>query len=1653
MTNIFDTGKWQKHIQCKNKENNIEFFYYNRLPRIARINYKYREESLGYLMDKNFFLRPPMWVLESKENGYNIFKYKDEGYKICDVNTDTIDIVNIKPIDITEACGKQIISIIHEENYKWLNDPKSKRVISTIPRIFSEPSVVIFELIQNAFDTNATKVKIMLEEEQFQFFHNGDKFTEADVNSISFVNLSTKDKDKVGFMGIGFKAIFLASDQPEIHSSPFSFLFNNKIDGGFILPINIQKKMLDENYTTLIHAPLKNHEVYKSLNSSLSQQEDAGNVCISNKTFLHLVKEEGNKLKGITEIKSPYININIDKGFFDNTYIILSQRLDEEPSEIEQWLRLERKLMPDKDESIEFLEARDIKGSNLENEGWEESVSIVIKLIEKDKKFEPDLNLDGLINVYLPTKIKTGLKFDVQGNFLVNAARDALKNMDGSWNSRLFRQLSELSIDILLWCKRMSGDGQVLVSAFYDLIPDWEEVNLSKNIINEVKDNYVKRFMEEDLVPVESKDEWKIDYVKPNQSIIVDNEAFELFGKENLEKYTQKKVVLQSLSENAVETMVEYFNIHVWDINDSIEFLENNSCEDIYSGFQTLRKWNRQLTKLYSYLYKQLKRHQNKTICKLLEQCNIFPIAWDEENKNYKLQSYTEKLYRLHNEPSQINLAAFSNSISILHQSFDNYLRGREGNLEEGEKKDLEGAREFLDLIDIKRLEPRTIIKDFILPVFKDVESQDINIIIDYTAYICRYYKELKENEPIKIVILNEKGNYVKPSDLYLSENFLYIDIKNFFGLGHEELFVSSLYLKNKRVTVDNWREFLIKIGVWDKLCWYYSKESISSYTDEGRRLKKDCNLPDPKAQWSNTDFPGGSYLVLNTEFGDEVKERLDEIDSINSKLKKDSMRAFIVILSSNWENYYSKLIKKNINYYKYGQAVYDNTKPYEKMHNEFSDFYTYLTNESWVPVINENELKAPKQVMILNEETVTFAEEGAFICEDSISEAFANQLGFLLEPAQITALDRLQRIVNRNVKDVLKYKEIYNMIFNDINGDIDRQAEIKAFFEENKVIYASERFWTSKEIIYIPDDTIGAYLPNLSIIYPEFKEQFIDILGISESQSTIYHIMQLFSNYIWKTERTITDEFRSIILYGYRRLLNYLDNNGDEIFKNTLEGIRFKTEAKVYCRKIGWVSINSSNTIIYLDVAKFDKNTLDSDKIYIESHLSQLKRDTEDIMPLLRLLNILPASKSISEEYRYEGTAALYPYYELVKRNILNLIGVMVRILGQKDYDDGEKSKINSFIRNIKRIGSMEILIYNVNEINTVLKLNMNNEILFESRKYCFIKVINEVIYIYISDKIKIIYGSLIEELENHFKIWELPVIQKDLVSKLITHTTANIEDYYEESINHFLIENGFVQEQKSQNIGSGTIDEPSEEVIDSEEENGDKELESLVKDIERPGDREDTNNKESENEPSNEDKISYDNLVKPIDDKEITLVDVSDEEYDDFRDKDTGPHNTSGGTKIHAKNKHFGNEFSKEDGDRGEEIVLNMEKKRLVQIGLGGYVNKLNHISKKFAGNPWDIESFDQKDGAVVPIRIEVKSTTDMDNHTFPMSEAEIREALAENHTKGELFIYRVYGVRESNPNIKRFNFREFFIKKKLRIITKDVYVQISTKKQTIK
>ena len=94
-----------------------------------------------------------------------------------------------------------------------------------IANLYSEPSHFIYELLQNAEDSQASEIRFELEPDSLTIIHNGKDFNYDDVESITTIGNSTKANDltKIGKFGAGFKSVYAITDSPLIYSGEYSF--------------------------------------------------------------------------------------------------------------------------------------------------------------------------------------------------------------------------------------------------------------------------------------------------------------------------------------------------------------------------------------------------------------------------------------------------------------------------------------------------------------------------------------------------------------------------------------------------------------------------------------------------------------------------------------------------------------------------------------------------------------------------------------------------------------------------------------------------------------------------------------------------------------------------------------------------------------------------------------------------------------------------------------------------------------------------------------------------------------------------------------------------------------------------------------------------------------------------------------------------------------------------------------------------------------------------------------------------------------------------------------------------------------------------------------------------------------------------------------
>ena len=127
---------------------------------------------------------------------------------------------------------------LQQDRREWLASTRKNKfergIFASVVDKYPDPVHFVYELLQNAEDQGASWVKFRLESRRLVFEHDGNPFTPQDVENITGIGNTQKveQANKIGRFGLGFKSVFVITDQPEIHTrllqedgseQPFSF--------------------------------------------------------------------------------------------------------------------------------------------------------------------------------------------------------------------------------------------------------------------------------------------------------------------------------------------------------------------------------------------------------------------------------------------------------------------------------------------------------------------------------------------------------------------------------------------------------------------------------------------------------------------------------------------------------------------------------------------------------------------------------------------------------------------------------------------------------------------------------------------------------------------------------------------------------------------------------------------------------------------------------------------------------------------------------------------------------------------------------------------------------------------------------------------------------------------------------------------------------------------------------------------------------------------------------------------------------------------------------------------------------------------------------------------------------------------------------------
>ena len=338
-----------------------------------------------------------------------------------------------------------------------------KRSLDANINTYADKTHFVYELLQNAEDAEARKVRFVLHKEFLELLHDGLPFTESNASAICDAANSDKPKDvntKIGKFGVGFKAVFAICDTVKLFSEPlrretadalprFAFEIQD-----YTNPEDIDSEWsFDEPYTTRFIFPFNPERIgiYESI-SELHQDLTRKLTQLGAEVMLflnHIESIEYVVVDGVDGIESAHGSYELERkdiGGGCTRITVLGENRDSNQGST--YLMYSKK-----------------------DNGTRKNVNLVFAIHEsggKTKFIDASLK-HKYISVYFPTEMESKLKFMIQAPFSTTSNRGSIQ--DRVENHELVSVATELLREVVADVKQKGKQESWLTLDFLNILP------------------------------------------------------------------------------------------------------------------------------------------------------------------------------------------------------------------------------------------------------------------------------------------------------------------------------------------------------------------------------------------------------------------------------------------------------------------------------------------------------------------------------------------------------------------------------------------------------------------------------------------------------------------------------------------------------------------------------------------------------------------------------------------------------------------------------------------------------------------------------------------------------------------------------------------------------------------------------------------------------------------------------------------------------------------------------------------------------------------------------------------------------------------------------------------------------------------------------
>ena len=379
-------------------------------------------------------------------------------------------------MDAAEKHRRNFVARLASENQEFYGRTEGRGVLRALELTFEHRWVYIFELIQNALDASARSIALRVSDDgdALIFQHDGEhSLEEKDVEALSQVFRSTKGASSVGFMGIGFKSVFMRFQEARISGWGWTFRYEvARVVGeeygdvqldllGAVVPI----------WDDTVSAPELGFTTRFELSGRTDERADlksdlARFLPDNDRTPLAILA--ASKLERL-EVNGCIWELGVTK---EHGGSLEATALSETENRI--WRLFPTQFQPSKQAIACFLEHRKIRPTEEERDQVYADAGKsrrILGVLPLDNDGLPAPPRRGCVYATLPTEVTLPFGLHINADWLLNISRTGLRGLDDNpWQRGIVDSIVELLACFLDWSADTLAEPHAAKAAFQALV-------------------------------------------------------------------------------------------------------------------------------------------------------------------------------------------------------------------------------------------------------------------------------------------------------------------------------------------------------------------------------------------------------------------------------------------------------------------------------------------------------------------------------------------------------------------------------------------------------------------------------------------------------------------------------------------------------------------------------------------------------------------------------------------------------------------------------------------------------------------------------------------------------------------------------------------------------------------------------------------------------------------------------------------------------------------------------------------------------------------------------------------------------------------------------------------------------------------------------